>query len=53
MPFNLTMSKAPEFSNEKGEIILHIDSNFDSADMRDYVPENTAWMNFTSVPQGE
>ena len=53
MLFNLTMSKAPEFSNEKGEILLHIDSNFDSTDKRDYVPENISWMNFTSVPQGE
>ena len=53
MPFNLTMSKAPEFSNEKGEIMLHIDSNFDSADMRTYVPENTLWMDYTSVNQTE
>jgi len=53
MLFNLTMSKAPEFSNEKGEILLHIDSSFDSTDKRDYLLDDISWMNFTSVPQGE
>lgn len=38
MPFNLTMSKAPEFSNEKGDILLHIDGDFTSKDMSQYVP---------------
>ena len=53
MPFNLTMSKAPEFSNEKGEIILHIDGDFESTDMQTYVPENTIWANYTNEVQAE
>ena len=53
MPFNLTMSKAPEFSNEKGEIILHIDGDFESTDMRTYVPENIIWANYTNEVQAE
>lgn len=38
MPFNLTMAKAPEMSNEKGEILIHIDGDFSSKDMSQYVP---------------
>ena len=53
MLFNLTMAKAPEFSNEKGEIIIHLDGNFESDDMRTYVPENTLWIDYTSVEQKE
>lgn len=43
MPFNLTMSRAPEFSNVEGEIMFHIDGDFGSKDMRTYVPEDTVW----------
>lgn len=53
MPFNLTMAKAPEFSNEKGEIMLHIDGDFDSADMRDYVPEDKTWAPYEDQKQRE
>ena len=53
MPLNLTMSKAPEFSRVKNEILLHIDSNFVSDEMRTYVPENTIWENYTDVTQKE
>lgn len=51
MPFNLTMSKAPEFSNAKGEIILHIDGDFNGKDMREYVPEDQTWIDYSSMEQ--
>jgi len=49
MPFNLTMSRAPEFNNLKGEIILHIDGDFDGKDMREYVPEFQNWIDYNSM----
>ena len=48
MPFNLTMSKAPEMSNAKGEIILHIDADFVSDDMATYVTKDTTWADYAS-----
>ena len=48
MPFNLTMSKAPELSNAKGEIILHVDADFVSDDMDTYVPKDTTWADYAS-----
>lgn len=53
MPFNLTMSKAPELSNEKGEIILHVDADFVSDDMDSYVPKDTTWADYASQKQRE
>lgn len=53
MRFNLTMSKAPEFSSAMNEILLHIDSDFVSDDMQTYVPENDIWVNYTDVTQKE
>jgi len=53
MPFNLTMAKAPELSNEKGEIILHVDADFVSDDMATYVPKDTIWADFAAQKQRE
>lgn len=53
MPFNLTMSRAPEFSNAKDEIILHIDGDFVSSDMSEYVPQDQTWIDYTTMEQKE
>ena len=48
MPFNLTMSKAPELSNEKGEIMLHIDGDFEFSDLSTYIPADTVYADYAS-----
>lgn len=53
MPLNMTMTQAPEFSNEKDEIMVHIDGEFVSDDMSKFVHADPTWANYTSIKQKE
>ena len=47
MPFNLTMTKAPVFSNADNRITLHIAGEFVSDDMGEYVPSTDVWTDYS------
>lgn len=51
LPLNLTMTKAPEFSNAEDRISIHIDGMFVSDDMSTYVTPNTKFADFSSQPK--
>ena len=46
MPLNFTMTRYPEFSNEKDEISLNLDGQFVSDMAKEYVTPDSTWIEF-------
>lgn len=48
IPLNFSMSKYPEFNSALGEILLHVNGEFERTDMSSYVTEPTTWEDYTT-----
>ncbi len=53
MPFNLTMTRYPEFSREKDEVSINIDGEFISDMAKQYVTPDSTWVDFEGQDQAE